>query len=100
MSKATKISKIVTEAKSDYQVVHHSYSDAISAVVKFIKKNGYTYSEDEFFNTVSTGPRKPSDGKTNRFSIRLYKNDKEQKKGLHFQVTGIGNKYELNMYIL
>ena len=45
------------------------------------------------------GPRKPDEGKTNRITISLKKNDKEQKKSLHIQVYGMKEKYELNCYI-
>jgi hypothetical protein len=45
------------------------------------------------------GPKKPSEGKTNSFSIELFKDGKEQKKMLHIQIYGMKNKYELNAYI-
>ena len=45
------------------------------------------------------GPKKPSEGKTNSFSIRLSKDGKEQKKQLHIQVYGMKISYELNAYI-
>jgi hypothetical protein len=45
------------------------------------------------------GPRKPTEGETNRFSITLFKDGKEQRKMLHIQVYGMNKKYELNCYI-
>jgi hypothetical protein len=45
------------------------------------------------------GPRKPSEGKTNSFSIQLSKDGKLQRKQLHIQVYGMKNSYELNAYI-
>ncbi len=36
---------------------------------------------------------------TNRFTITLFKNGKEQKKALQIQVYGMSNRYELNAYI-
>ena len=45
------------------------------------------------------GSKKPSEGKTNRFTIGLLKNGKEQRKALSIQVYGMKNSYELNAYI-
>jgi hypothetical protein len=45
------------------------------------------------------GPRKPSEGKTNKFHLSLRKDFKPQKKMLHIQVYGMKNSYELNAYI-
>ena len=45
------------------------------------------------------GPKKPKEGDTNRFSISLKKDDKEQKKSLNIQVYGMKETYELNCYI-
>lgn len=85
--------------KNDYKIYHSSYTGAVSEVVAHAKRNGYHHDEDEMFDKVGSGPRKPSEGKTNRFSVTLYKNGKKQKKGHHFQVYGMGNgKYELNQY--
>ena len=84
---------------SKYEIYHKSYSAAITEVVEFIKSNGYTYNEDEFFNEITSGPKKPSEGKTNKFNIQMYKDDKPTKKYIHIQVYGMKDKYELNMYI-
>ena len=91
--------EFLSEGKKNYAIYHKSFTQAVEEVIAFIKKNGYEYSEDEWFDTVSTGPKKPSDGKTNKYTLKLYKNDKEQRKAVHFQVYGMGNKYELNLYI-
>jgi hypothetical protein len=45
------------------------------------------------------GPKKPSEGKTNRFSIELSKDGKPSRKLLHIQVYGMRDTYELNAYI-
>ena len=89
------------EAKgSDYQILHPSFSSAVQTAAKMAEKQGYTVDEDDWHDRVATGPRKPSNGKTNRYTIRLMKNGKEVKnKALHFQVYNTGTKYELNMYI-
>ena len=100
------IKEFLKEGKKDYTIYHNTLTSAITEMLAFVKKNGYTVDDDEVFDTVSTGPKKPSDGKTNRYTLRLYKGDKEQRKSVHFQVYGIGSskqtatgRYELNMYI-
>jgi hypothetical protein len=55
---------------------------------------------DDWHDKVATGPKKPSSGKTNSFSINLMKDGKPSKKKLQMQVYNMDNhKYELNMYI-
>jgi hypothetical protein len=91
--------KDLLENKNKYEIYNKSYSDAITQVVDFIKANGYTYDEDEFFNSITTGPKKPSEGKTNKFNLQMFKDDKATKKYCHIQIYGMKDKYELNMYI-
>lgn len=104
--------KIVAEAKSPYVIYHDSYSSAIQEVEKFVNKKRFILDPEEMAQEIGMGPAKPGAGKTNRFSLKLYKNQKdldafkEQKKYVHFQVYGRGNTkelgasgYELNAYI-
>lgn len=85
---------------SGYTVYHNSYTSAIDAAISFAEKKGYTVSEDDVWQYISTGPKKPSEGKTNSFTVGLMKNGKEDRKKLHLQIYGMGGgKYELNMYI-
>ena len=109
--------KVVSEAKSDYAVYHKTYTSAINTAREYAEKKGYEIDDDDAFRQIGMGPRKPSDGKTNRFSIQLTKDGKPQKKHLHIQVYGMGtykrnpdgsktrsmwggqNEYELNAYI-
>ena len=86
--------------ESEYQVIHNNYSSAVSEIEKFAEKRGLTIKEDEIWNQISVGPRKPKDGVTNKFHLSIEKDGKEQKKNLQVQITGVGTKYELNMYIL
>ena len=60
---------------------------------------GYEVDQDDFHNKVTTGPKKPSSGKTNSFSIMLTKAGKPQRKALQMQIYNTGKSYELNMYI-
>lgn len=107
-----KFQTIVNEAKSPYVIYHDSYSSAIQEVEKYAFKRKFFLDDNEMFDKVGSGPAKPGAGKTNRFSLALYKNQKDlenlkpQRKYLHFQVYGRGRTddygasgYELNMYI-
>ncbi len=89
----------VTEAKSDYEVYHKSYTSAIQAAKEYAEKKGYEINDDDSFRQIGMGPRKPSEGKTNKFSIELSKDGKVQRKKLQIQVYGMRNSYELNAYI-
>jgi phosphate transport system protein len=85
---------------SGYTVYHNSYSSAVDIAIKFAEKKGYVVDTDDVWNQISTGPKKPSDGKTNKFSLGLIKGEKVDKKKLQIQIYGMGNgRYELNMYI-
>jgi hypothetical protein len=86
--------------KSDYEVYHKDYSGAVQTAIKQAEKRGYEVDMDDWHDKVATGPKKPSAGKTNSFSVKLKKDGKESKKALHLQVYNMDNhKYELNMYI-
>jgi hypothetical protein len=86
--------------KSDYEVYHKDYSTAVQTAIKQAEKRGYEVDMDDWHDKVATGPKKPSSGKTNSFSINLMKDGKSSKKKLQMQVYNMDNhKYELNMYI-
>lgn len=86
--------------KSDYEVYHKDYSTAVQTAIKQAEKRGYEVDMDDWHDKVATGPKKPSSGKTNSFSINLMKDGKPSKKKLQMQVYNMDNhKYELNMYI-
>ena len=92
-------STLNTEA-SKYKLYHNSYSDAMQHAYSQAEKQGYEVDMDDVDRKVAMGPKKPSKGKTNSFSIKLNKGGKPQKKALQVQVYGMDNgKYELNMYI-
>ena len=94
-----KLKGLIKEAKSDYEVYHKSYTSAINAARDYAEKKGYEINDDDAFRQIGMGPRKPSEGKTNSFSIQLTKDGKPQRKQLHIQVYGMKNSYELNAYI-
>ena len=87
------------KSKFDYEIYHKSYTSAVDAALELARKKGYEVMEDDIWNEISTGPRKPAEGKTNSIKIPLYKNNKPQRHMLVFQVYGMKNSYELNAYI-
>lgn len=90
----------IKEKKDDYQIHHPSYTSAVQTAITQVEKRGFKVDEDSWWDEVSTGPKKPSVGKTNRVTVKLTKNDKPSKKTLHMQVYGMeGGRYELNMYV-
>lgn len=93
------VKQVIREAKSEYEVYHNSYSSAIDAALDYAKSKGYEPDADDVWNKISMGNKKPKEGDTNRFTITLFKDGKEQKKSLQIQVYGMKNKYELNAYI-
>jgi hypothetical protein len=94
-----RLASLLKEKKSDYETYHNSYTSAINAAREYAEKQGYEINDDDSFTKIGMGPRKPSEGKTNRFSIELSKDGKVSRKQLQIQVYGMKNQYELNAYI-
>jgi hypothetical protein len=78
-----------------YKIYHPTYSAAVAEALAVVKKAGLSVDEDDFFNKITSGPRKPTPGKTNIASIALV----GSKKQLHMQVYNTGKSFELNCYI-
>ena len=78
-----------------------TYSGAVQHALKSAEKRGFIPDEDDVWKYISVGPKKPSEGKTNRIKpIALgKKNGTTTKKHLHIQVYGMKQNYELNYYI-
>jgi len=85
--------------KSDYTISHKTFSSAVQHALEHVEKLGYTVDEDEWFRKVSSGPKKPSSGKTNSYAIDLMKGGKETRRKLQMQVYYDQGRYELNMYV-
>jgi len=98
-----KYREFLTEAtKKDYDIYHDSLTSAVQEMESYVLANGYDLDPEEMADKIGFGPSKPSNGKTNRYTVTLYKNGKEQRKAVHFQVYNRGtdrNPYELNTYI-
>ena len=95
-----KLTKEDLDESTEYKILHKDFTSAAQTAFSIAEKQGFKIDEDEWFRKVSSGPRKPSNGKTNSYHIELMKtDDKPTKKMLHFQVYNTGNSYELNAYI-
>ena len=82
------------KSSTGYELYHKDFSGAMQHAYKFAKSKGVTVDPEEIDNKVASGPRKPSNGKTNSYILATNK-----KQNVHIQVYNTGNKYELNMYI-
>ena len=83
------------KSSSGYELYHKDFSSAMQHAYKFAKSKGYTIDSQDIDDKVSTGPKKPSSGKTNSYILGTQK-----KQNLHVQVANLDNKrFELNMYI-
>jgi hypothetical protein len=107
--KITKLKEIIREeirriTESAYMVYHKSYTSAVDGALNYAHGKGFTYDKEETAEKIGMGPKRPSEGKTNKFSINLYRYGKmEKNKKLHIQIYNRGNDldapYELNCYI-
>lgn len=82
-----------------YEIYHDSFTSAMAEAVRVANSKGFEIDELDWFNKVTVGPKKPSEGVTNRYIIGLLKDGKESKKALAVQVYGMRLKYELNCYV-
>jgi ribosomal protein L24 len=91
------------KSKSNYAIYHKTMSSAVGEAIAFAQKYGFEVDEESLFQQVTTGPRKPSAGKTNSYKLELTKAGKSVRKMLIFQVYGLdgpsNNDYELTVYI-
>jgi hypothetical protein len=90
------------EAKSSsgYELYHKTMAGALQHGKDEAEKKGYEVDMDDWDRKVAMGPRKPSkDGEYNSYSLKLTKKSKPVREALHMQVTNLGNRFELNMYI-
>jgi len=88
--------------KDEYTLYHDSYTVAIQEMKRWVKRQGFEIDPEEAANTIGAGPRKPSEGNTNRLRLLLFKDKKPAKKSVHFQIYNRGTDtgtYELNMYL-
>lgn len=91
--------KLISENVHDFEVYHDTYTSAVSEALRYVNSRGFETNGDDVWEKISVGPKKPSEGQTNKITLKLLKNGKEQKKALHIQIYNMGKKYELNLYI-
>ena len=89
--------KMGSKSSSGYDLYHKSYSAAMQHAYAWAKKQGHEVDMDDVDRQVAMGPKKPSEGQTRSFKLKLKNNPKKM---LAVQVYGMGGgKYELNTYI-
>ena len=79
-----------------------SYRDCVEESLKRANAKGFETNETDVFVLVSINTSKPSNGKTTKYHLPLYKDGESVEQYLHVQVynRGVeGNTYELNCYI-
>ena len=82
------------KSATGYELYHKDFSSAMQHAYAHAKSKGFVIDPKEIDDKVATGPKKPSSGKVNRYSL------KAGRKKVEIQVTNLDNKrYELNMYI-
>ena len=94
----------VAEAKKgNYQLYHDTMSGALQHALQVaLDKHKWEVDAEDWFQKVNMGPKKPSKGKTNSYSLSGYDypSGKPTRKRLHAQVYAMDSgKFELNMYV-
>jgi len=84
---------------SDYTLYHKSYTDAINHALSHHQKFGLNVSDDDRFQHVGVGSKKPSEGNTTSVSMPAT-HTSGKKHMVHVQVFNKGgtHPYELNTY--
>ena len=84
---------------SDYTLYHKSYTDAINHALSHHQKSGLNVSDDDRFQHVGVGSKKPSEGNTTSVSMPAT-HTSGKKHMVHVQVFNKGgtHPYELNTY--
>ena len=82
------------KSASGYDIFHKDFSSAMQHATAFAKSKGQPIKKDEIDNKVATGPKKPSKGKENSYTLET-----EKGKRWSVQVYNMGSKFELNMYL-
>lgn len=90
----------VTEGKNNLELYYDQYSAALEAARNMANSRGFEIDESDWFNKVSTGPRKPFPGESNSIVLPLSKDGKLTKRTLAIYVYGMpSGRYELTAYI-
>jgi len=84
----------------EYKIYHKTYTSAVTTAKTFAIRKGFNIKDNDWFSEITVGNGKPSIGSYIKHHLDLYKDDKLQKKALHFQIYGMeSGNFELNLYI-
>ncbi len=101
--KEKKEEEVVEAKKGNYELYHDTMSGALQHALQVaLDKHKWEVDAEDWFQKVNMGPKKPSKGKTNSYSLSGYEypSGKPTRKRLHAQVYAMDSgKYELNMYV-
>lgn len=91
--------RLAEKRGSDYTLYHKSYTDAINHALSHHQKSGLHVSDDDRFQHVGIGSKKPSEGNTTSVNIPAT-HTSGKKHMIHVQVFNKGgtHPYELNTY--
>lgn len=91
--------RLAEKRGSDYTLYHKSYTDAINHALSHHQKSGLHVSDDDRFQHVGVGSKKPSEGNTTSVSMPAT-HTSGKKHMVHVQVFNKGgtHPYELNTY--
>ena len=91
--------RLAEKRGSDYTLYHKSYTDAINHALSHHQKSGLHVSDDDRFQHVGVGSKKPSEGNTTSVSMPAT-HTSGKKHMVHAQVFNKGgtHPYELNTY--
>ena len=89
--------------KTDYLIYHDSFTECATEARRLAEAQGYKICERNWETEVCFNGKysraRPAVGAMHRFTVALEKNDKPQRKALHFQVYGMARCFELNAYV-
>jgi hypothetical protein len=91
------------ERSEDYTLYHDTLTSAIQEVDRLLARRGYEMDKEDAAQEIGMGPAKPQPGDTNRYTVKLLKDGREEERlRVHIQVYNRGtdhNTYELNTYV-
>ena len=89
--------------KSDYSLYHDSFTACATEARRVAESQGYQVCERNWETEICFNGKysraRPDVWAVHRFTVALEKNEKPQRKALHFQVYGMATCFELNAYI-
>lgn len=87
-----------------HNLYHTSFTASAEEARRVAEQKGFVVNEENWTTEVAFGGKytraRPSVGVSHSFSVQLTKNEKVQRKHLHFQVYGMeSGNFELNAYV-